>query len=712
MTNGFDEGNADEACEFRKAAHNAGSIIDKMFSKLYQGSVGGVEGRGGPCEAATPLQWVSAASDIPGAPETDLGVCVHSNRCVTGKCPRGLACCSEQQHQQQQRQQQEYMDGKQDDDQLQRRRTGTTQSSREPSTANNPPSSTTSSPDIGNLGLSTEPPVQAGDRGPPPTPCPRICSNPGAHRCIACREQEMEAEFYKVVPGYLAAERSRKDGPCCSLSSATHTIVHVCDCMSPFELDRSLAIENLRLERVRDAHAVVLTMAQQYGVDRVLSDPDLTMIVYKFDEMAKMYAMMSAPVCYRRRLSYLRRVASSLAAETPGGRKKRHQVAAEEELQQHCEPPELQEVQQQQQQDPAEAMPALIDLDEKLRNGMRQLFGFRSLGTLSTTHVPPADASWHLAIQENNGLKIFFRRHASSTLISFRVEGFVDASILNIISVLNEMDLYRDWIPYYSFPLKLGLREVKKLYQMGRVEQISLLELDFPWPMNNRDCCVDIWAADDLDYTNRFFVRITSLDGGNNNPRVPLTVPSPPNKTLRLYCEGGVILVPLGKEKTFIELLWTLDPKAHLSDYIVNFFTKVFAKSSFHAFCKVCTDASSGEHARRRAQCPLLYGFVEQRLQEMEKAYERRGSSGEGSSSSPGQGGPNADSSRLTSPSGVSVSPHRTKVLYDSNPLGLEKDNHVHANAMEEHPPKRTRSNKLAFSFRKVRSPAAEAAKT
>lgn len=52
------------------------------------------------------------------------------------------------------------------------------------------------------------------------------------------------------------------------------------------------------------------------------------------------------------------------------------------------------------------------------------------------------------------------------------------------------------------------------------------------------------------------------------------TVPHPPHKTLRLYCEGGVILVPLARDKTFIELFWTLDPKVHVSDYIVNFFTK------------------------------------------------------------------------------------------------------------------------------------------
>ncbi|KAL8429174.1 hypothetical protein Efla_006310 [Eimeria flavescens] len=528
----------------------------------------------------------------------------------------------------------------------------------------------------------------------------RGCSNPLAHRCNACRQREMEETFNKAIPGYLAAETHSPRGPCCSLSSAVHTIVHVCDCMPPFELDSALAVENLRLERVRDAHAVVLTLAQKYGVSRVLEDANLTLILYKYDEMSRMYAMMGAPVCYRRRHSYFRRVTSSLLLEGPGARKKRQQPAAEEEQQAHS---------QELPQDPALAAAGLGELDERLRNGMRQLFGMRSLGTLTNGHVPPADASWHLAVQDGNGLKIFFRRHASSTLISFRVEGTVDSSVLNIVSVLNEMDLYKEWIPYYSFPLKLGLREVKKLYELGRTEHISLLHLDFPWPMNNRDCCVDVWAVDDLDYTNRFFVRITTLDGGTANPRLPLAVPMPPQKTLRLYCEGAVILVPLKPQKTFIELFWTLDPKVHLSDYIVNFFTKVFAKSSFHAFCKVCADASGGEHARRRQKCPLLYGFIEKRLQEVEKAYEKK--NGDGQSQSPSQEGLTADSSHASnnfSSSRGSASPTHPKNSVDSS-ASEEKEREATGEATQV---KRSRSGRRNFPFRKGRAAMPEAARS
>ncbi|CDJ42956.1 hypothetical protein, conserved [Eimeria tenella] len=449
------------------------------------------------------------------------------------------------------------------------------------------------------------------------------CSNPRAHECLSHRMSAMKTQFGCFVPGFLAAEDREQQAPCCSLSSPLHTIVHVCECMSSYEVDRALAIENLRLERVRDAHAVVLTLAKKYGPEKILEDADLVLILYKYDEMDRMYSVMSGNVLYKRRCNYFRKVTSSLLPDLHSSHRKKDNAVQDGHLSIH---------------DPHHDLGACTpqrELDRCLREGMRRQFSLRSLGTLTNCQVPVEHESWSLAIEEQNRLKIYYRRHSSSTLLSFRVEGTVDACLLNIISVLNEMDLYKDWIPYYTFPLKLGLRDVKRLYQFGRVEQIDLLQLDFPWPMNNRDCCVEIWAADDLEHTNRFFVRVTSLDGDTTNPRVPLAIPVPPPKTLRLYCEGAVVLVPLSPTKTFIELFWTLDPKVHLNDYIVNFFAKVFAKSSFHAFCKVCIEATVGEHARRRAQFPLLYGFVEGRLCEFESAVggtEENSSSGNNNS--------------------------------------------------------------------------------
>ncbi|CDI81956.1 hypothetical protein, conserved, partial [Eimeria acervulina] len=310
------------------------------------------------------------------------------------------------------------------------------------------------------------------------------CSNPKIHKCLEKRRKEIEEEYKSYIPGLLAAEDQRRGSPCCELSSVTHTIVHVCSCMSTIDIDKALAFENLRLERIRDAYAVVLTLARVYGVEEVLKDKDL----------------LESTAALKRRES---NCCSTVYYQEEEEEQQQQQQQHHHHL--HSSAADISRANSAvftPQIDSASSgvSASLSEIEEELRAGMRRQFGFRSLGSLSQTPAAApaapaaaaaaagdgaAAASWTLAAEEANGLKIFYRRHPNSTLLSFRIEGSVESNLLNIISVLNEMDLYKEWIPYYNFPLKLGLRDVKTLHRLGRVEQIDLLQLDFPWPMNN-----------------------------------------------------------------------------------------------------------------------------------------------------------------------------------------------------------------------------------
>ena len=60
---------------------------------------------------------------------------------------------------------------------------------------------------------------------------------------------------------------------------------------------------------------------------------------------------------------------------------------------------------------------------------------------------------------------------------------------------------------------------------------------------------------------------------------------------------------------------------------MINLFVclrRVFAKSSFHSFCKVCSEASGGRHLQRREASPLLYEFVHKRLDEFKAMLARK----------------------------------------------------------------------------------------
>lgn len=123
---------------------------------------------------------------------------------------------------------------------------------------------------------------------------------------------------------------------------------------------------------------------------------------------------------------------------------------------------------------------------------------------------------------------------------------------------------------------------------------------------------------------------------------------------------------------------------------------RVFAKSSFQAFCKVCIDAYGGEHARRRQNCPLLYEFVEKRLAEVQKAYGHRDGTVFPHDAS------HAEDSRVVAPTSAKLASavaHPRDLTEHSMRVGKEHDD-----SSEALNGKKTRSGKVGFPFRRRRS--------
>lgn len=122
-------------------------------------------------------------------------------------------------------------------------------------------------------------------------------------------------------------------------------------------------------------------------------------------------------------------------------------------------------------------------------------------------------------LDDGEDLQVFLRTYADNReMISFRLEGKVDAPLLNILSVFNEVDLFAEWVPYYKTPFRcvrhtpfsetslrvsgiwtwflffvsasgrlrrLGLHKVD-CTSLGRVDKLVQFHVHFPWPLANR----------------------------------------------------------------------------------------------------------------------------------------------------------------------------------------------------------------------------------
>lgn len=54
---------------------------------------------------------------------------------------------------------------------------------------------------------------------------------------------------------------------------------------------------------------------------------------------------------------------------------------------------------------------------------------------------------WNL-VHRQDGLKTYYKNEPSSPIHSLRVEGILNCNLLNILAVIIESDLYKNWVPF------------------------------------------------------------------------------------------------------------------------------------------------------------------------------------------------------------------------------------------------------------------------
>eukprot|EP00922_Rhytidocystis_sp_ex-Travisia-forbesii_P020108 GHVS01029645.1.p1 GENE.GHVS01029645.1~~GHVS01029645.1.p1 ORF type:complete len:821 (+),score=130.40 GHVS01029645.1:89-2551(+) len=283
---------------------------------------------------------------------------------------------------------------------------------------------------------------------------------------------------------------------------------------------------------------------------------------------------------------------------------------------------------------PAASSPVIIGRTSSsiLRTESHRMEG---MGRQQGLCAPEDDAQWVFIVRDDPSVMIRFRQKAVSAqeamgmggepttaggpkedLIWLHLEGVVEASALAVVSVLHELDLYRKWIPYFSFPIKLGLRESNRLHQLARIDSIALFKLDFPWPIQNRECLAVIWSADELEERDCISVTISSQSAKDIYNRFGVTVPPQDANVVRIQVEGSMVIRPVTNSSCSIGFLWKINPRMHVPPFLLDFLTKTFTKSAYNAFRSTCESAmaSDSPFADRRGKNPFLYDFFSRRF--------------------------------------------------------------------------------------------------
>lgn len=232
----------------------------------------------------------------------------------------------------------------------------------------------------------------------------------------------------------------------------------------------------------------------------------------------------------------------------------------------------------------------------------------------------------------NRDILIYYKVNPEDNSMRCRIDSPIESSlVLPLLSVLNESDLYKMWMPSYTFPVKLGVSESKMLKEMGQGQQIIQVKIDMPFPFHHRECIQEVHAFDCIAEDKAIFVTAHSMDTGQHyemdiSPvekgytRVdfeaafffrscPLDHPSLAHSKHQYPDNEQLILVSL-EEKI----------DAHVGGVhksMINFFTRIVLAGQWIALLQVAEGIRDGkrpEHMKAMQERHELYDWVKQRL--------------------------------------------------------------------------------------------------
>ena len=230
--------------------------------------------------------------------------------------------------------------------------------------------------------------------------------------------------------------------------------------------------------------------------------------------------------------------------------------------------------------------------------------------------------------------RIYYKCDTERTL-SVRVETVMGRDLLvPLLSVLNESELYGEWLPRWTTPTRLGVRESVKVAQVGRCSQLVVITCDCPWPLETRQVVLDAVAFDDMATNGDIGVLLRTKDC-ENDPRVP---PKPTEEeTTRIDVDGAFLFrrVPDGwanvegedacdgePDDILTTFGFVVDPKLeYIPTWLLNFIVRTVIGTLWAAFIRVAEEVRDGKrpkHAerieRKRAE---LYDWVDERAARM-----------------------------------------------------------------------------------------------
>lgn len=196
--------------------------------------------------------------------------------------------------------------------------------------------------------------------------------------------------------------------------------------------------------------------------------------------------------------------------------------------------------------------------------GMAVVLGWSVVfGAASLPEARAEDSAWE-EMGNSDGISTWRRDVPGTSIVAFRGETIIDASIAKVSSVLDDTSRRLEWVH--------SAKAVKKIRIFSPLERIEYNHTGVPWPLRDRDFVYHASIAIDRDQ-KQVVIKMRSVD----DPEMPVSDCCVRGR----IAESSYILTSIDEGKrTRISVEINADPQGSIPKWLVNLFQKSWPRKT------------------------------------------------------------------------------------------------------------------------------------
>jgi len=217
---------------------------------------------------------------------------------------------------------------------------------------------------------------------------------------------------------------------------------------------------------------------------------------------------------------------------------------------------------------------------------------------------------WEI-IRDSNEIKTMYKNEPGSPIHSIKCDAYIEAPLLNILTLINEHTMYHHFIPIID--------KCYMIHQETAFSKLIFLAVKSPWPFATRECCLYGKGTDNLLEDSSIFLEVHDCDQTTYWDK-NVTFPEPTPNNVRITVDAGCILTAVENNKTRIQVVVKIDPKLdYIPLWLLNFCTRHLTYLIFSMFRDKAVRLDDKLYQDCRAKYPEFYAEVDKHMSEFKK---------------------------------------------------------------------------------------------